>query len=120
MIHFLPTGLSEEYKNCCMHCLTDSNGALDEMRWCYQGTHEAPRHDFIFDDQEYSRCNECSKRENVTPPAVETLDNEAVPADHWKLIEKFNSELDKLERLACDICNGIGFDMGMKRVNDIN
>lgn len=63
------------------------------MHWYYQGTHEAPRHDFVFENQEYSKYNEYSKRKNVTLSAVETLDNEAVPADHWKLIEKFNSEL---------------------------
>lgn len=51
---------------------------------------------------------------------METFDNEAVPADHWKLIEKFNSKLDKLERLAYDIYNEIGFDMAMKKVDDIN
>lgn len=103
-----------------MHCLTNSNGALNGMCWCYQGTHEALCHNFVFDNQEYSRCNECSKRKNVTLPTVETLDNETVPADHWKLIKKFNSKLDKLEHLACNICNKIGFDIGIKKVDNIN
>lgn len=53
--------------------------------------------------------------------ATETLDNEAVPAECWKLIEKFNSKLTKLEHLACDmICNEIDFDMGIKKINNLN
>ena len=54
------------------------------------------------------------------PPPVNTLNDEAVPAEHWRLIEKFNSELDKLERVACDVCNKIDFDMGIKKLGDLN
>ena len=93
------------------------------MRWCYRGNHEALRYTFIFKDQEYSECNQCAKRKHDIVPSdlkTQTLDDQAVPADHWKLIEKFNSELDKLERLPCDVCNEIDFDMGIKETNGLN
>ncbi|MCJ1268050.1 hypothetical protein MMC22_007936 [Lobaria immixta] len=120
---FLPAGVNDEFKNCCMHCLTESNGASDEMRWCYFCSHEVARPLFFFNNQEYSDCNRCAKhRHNATPSshAIENLDDQAIPADHWKLIEKFNSELDKLERLPCDVCNEIDFDMGIKETNGLN
>ena len=105
---FLPAGANDDYKSYCLHCLSDSNGAFDKMRWCYHGSHEALRHDFFFADQEPSDCNRCAKRKLiVTPSAVKTLDNEAVPPEYWKLIEKFNSKLEKLERLPCDVCNEV-------------
>lgn len=85
------------------------------MSWCYHGTHKAPCHTFVFDGQEHSECNQCSKRKHkVTPPIVKTLEDNAVPAEHWELIEKSNSELDKLERLAWDLYNKIDFDMGIQ------
>ena len=40
--------------------------------------------------------------------------------DHWKLIEKFNSELDKLEYFAYNFYNEIGFDIGMKKIDNTN
>lgn len=51
---------------------------------------------------------------------MKTLDNKAVLADHWKLIEKFNNKLDKMERFACDIYNEIRFDIEMMKVNNVN
>lgn len=120
MVHFFLAGLNEKYKNCCMHCLIDSNGALNKMRWCYQGTHKALHHDFVFNNQNYFKCNEYFKCKNVTLSAMETFDKKFVLADHWKLIDKFNSKLNKLEHLICNIWNKIGFNMEMKKVDDIN
>lgn len=120
MVHFSPTGLNEKYKNCCMHYLTYSNDALNKMHWCYQGTYKAIHHDFAFDNQEYFRCNECFKQKNVTLSIIETLNNESVLADYQKFIKKFNSKLDKLKYLAYNICNEIEFDIGMKKIDNIN
>lgn len=65
IVYFFPAKLSKEYKNCCIHYLTDSNSVLDKMCWCYQSTHKAPYYDFVFDNQENFRCNKCSKRTSL-------------------------------------------------------
>ena len=54
------------------------------------------------------------------PPPVNIFDDKAVLAEHWRLIEKFNSKLDKLERVACDIYNEIDFDMRIKKHHNLN
>lgn len=32
-----------------------------------------------------------------------------ISSEYWKLVEKFNCELNKLHRLACGVCNEIDF-----------
>ena len=51
---------------------------------------------------------------------MNTLDDKAIPAEYWWLIKRFNSELDKLEHVICDVCNKIDFDMGIKKHHDLN
>lgn len=103
-----------------MYYFTDSNVALEKIRWYYQSIYKVLCQDFIFDNQAYSTYNKYSKCKNVTLPVVKTFDNKAISVDYWKLIEKFNSKLDKLEYFAYNICNKIVFDIGIKKVDDIN
>lgn len=51
---------------------------------------------------------------------MKILDNKAVSANYWKLIEKFNNKLNKLEHLTYNICKEIEFDIEMKNIDNKN
>ena len=58
-------------------------------------------------NQEQFRGNQCAEciLNAALLSAVNTLHDEAVPTDHWRLIKKFNSELDKLVRFMAARCS---------------
>ena len=116
---FLSFGTDNEFEAWCLHCLTDTNDAIDENRWCYLGRHNSLRSDCIRNECEYSSCNACenakeSGKQNVDQiPELISVDLQApaISSNDWKLVGDFYNSLDQLERTTCDICNEIGFDM---------
>lgn len=118
---FFPDGVNDEYKAWCLQCLLDYQGESDDMRWCHFGSHEDLQYAFRFNGQEFSTCNQCTKRNLVDAPlAVPTLDDKAVSNEHWKLIESFHLKLDQLEQCACNVCNEIDFEMGIRTINGVD
>lgn len=102
----------KEFQDICLHCFTDDIEDSHETQWRWLGNHDALCSDFFINNQVYTHCKTCNeKRHQTNPTRVDNLDDPAMSSQDWNMIGNFYRKLDQMERVQCDICNELGFDM---------